>query len=103
MPSRISASLGSGFSCRRSIAAMIMPGVQKPHCRPCISWNAFCTGCRRVGSPMPSIVVTSDPSAWTASTVHDFTDTPSSSTVQEPQLLVSHPTTVPTLPSCSRR
>ena len=25
---------------------MIIPGVQKPHCRPCISWNAFCIGCR---------------------------------------------------------
>ena len=43
----------------------------------------------------PSIVVTSAPSAWTARQVHDFTATPSSSTVQEPHWLVSHPTFVP--------
>ena len=30
---RISSSVGCGFSCSRSTAAMIMPGVQKPHCR----------------------------------------------------------------------
>ena len=43
------------------------------------------------------------PSAWTASTVHDFTDSPSSSTVQAPQDDVSQPTFVPVSPSCSRR
>ena len=25
---------------------MIMPGVQKPHCRPCFSQNACCSGWR---------------------------------------------------------
>ena len=43
----------------------------------------------------PSIVVTSVPSACTASTVHDFTDSPSSSTVQAPHDDVSQPTLVP--------
>jgi hypothetical protein len=44
------------------------------------------------------MVVTSDPLAWTASTLQDLTLRPSSSTVQAPQLEVSQPTTVPTLP-----
>src|SRR4029078_5737133 len=51
----------------------------------------------------PSIVVTSCPSAWTASTLHDFTLRPSRCTVQAPQLLVSQPITVPVRPSFSRR
>ncbi len=51
----------------------------------------------------PSIVVTSQPSACTASTVHDFTDSPSISTVQAPQEEVSQPTFVPFSPSWSRR
>ena len=51
----------------------------------------------------PWIVVTLLPSACTASTLHDFTLRPSRCTVQAPQLLVSHPTTVPVFPSFSRR
>ena len=104
MPSRTSSSLGAGLSFSRSIEAMIIPGVQNPHCRPCISWNAFCIGCRVPSSDaIPSIVVTSLPSAWTAKTVQLFTASPSRCTVHAPQLLVSQPTTVPTFPSCSRR
>ena len=38
------------------------------------------------------------PSAWTASTVHDFTDSPSRWTVQAPQDDVSQPTLVPVRP-----
>ena len=49
------------------------------------------------------MVVTSAPSAWTASTLHDFTLVPSRCTVHAPQLLVSQPMTVPVLPSRSRR
>ena len=83
---------------------MIMPGVQKPHCRAWFSWNACCIGSSVPSSASsPSIVVTSPPSACTARTVQLFTLCPSSSTVHAPQLLVSQPTTVPTLPSCSRR
>ena len=48
-------------------------------------------------------MVTSWPSAWTASTLHDFTLRPSRWTVQAPQLLVSQPITVPVFPSFSRR
>ena len=49
------------------------------------------------------IIVTSLPSACTASTVHDFTDSPSTSTVHAPHEVVSQPTFVPFIPSCSRR
>ncbi len=48
-------------------------------------------------------MVTSLPSACTASTLHDFTLVPSRWIVQAPQLLVSQPMTVPVLPSFSRR
>ena len=41
------------------------------------------------------MVVTSTPSAWTASRVHDFTDSPSRWTVQDPHEEVSQPTLVP--------
>jgi hypothetical protein len=39
------------------------------------------------------------PSTCTAKRVHDFTDSPSSSTVHAPQLVVSQPTLVPVSPS----
>jgi hypothetical protein len=51
---------------------------------------------------MPSMVVTSCPSACTARTLHDFT-LPVGVHGARPQLLVSHPTTVPTFPTTSRR
>jgi hypothetical protein len=49
------------------------------------------------------MVVISDPSAWTASTVQDLTDLPSIRTVQAPHDEVSQPTLVPVSPSVSRR
>ena len=73
----------------------IRHGIEGNMCR--------CTGCRSLSEPMPSIVVTSRPSAWTASTVQDFTATPSRCTVQAPQLEVSQPTCVPVSPRWSRR
>jgi hypothetical protein len=51
----------------------------------------------------PSIVVTTAPSACTASIVQDFTDSPSTRTVQAPQLEVSQPIFVPGSPHSSRR
>ena len=84
---------------------MIMPGVQKPHWRPWHSRKDSCTGCSSPSavSARPSIVVTVRPLACTASTLHDFTLVPSRWTVHAPQLEVSHPITVPVLPSFSRR
>jgi hypothetical protein len=60
-------------------------------------------GCSPASVARPSIVVTAPPSAWTASTVHDFTDSPSSSTVHAPHEVVSQPTFVPFSPRCSRK
>ena len=96
---------GRGFSVeQRRRSPSPCPGVQKPHCRPWSAWNACCTGCSSPSpSASPSMVVTARPSAWAASTVHDFTDSPSSSTVQAPHDDVSQPTLVPVRPATSRR
>ena len=53
----ISASLGSLFLRSSTLAAMIMPGVQKPHCTACSATNACCTGWLR-SRLSASIVVT---------------------------------------------
>ena len=82
---------------------MIMPGVQKPHWRPCWSQNACWSGWRLAPSAIPSIVLISRPSAWTASIVHDLALWPSTWTVHAPQLLVSQPMWVPVSPRSSRR
>ncbi len=93
---RISSSVGLGFSCSSRYARTIMPGVQKPHCRPCISRNPSCSACSvPSGLAMPSMVRDRAPSACTANMVQDFTDWPSRSTVQAPQWLVSQPICVP--------
>ena len=52
--------------------------------------------------PALRTVVTSRPSAWAASTVQDFTDSPSSSTVHAPQEVVSQPMLVAVKPATSR-
>src|SRR5580693_8840849 len=83
---------------------MIMPGVQKPHCSPCISRKPSCSACSvPSGFAMPSMVRTSVPLACTANTVQDFTDLPSRSTVQAPQWLVSQPICGPVMFCWSRR
>src|ERR1700730_7538057 len=96
MPSVISSSLGHGLSASRPMTAIRKPGVQNPHCSPWHSWNARCTGCRAAPSgARPSTVVTSWPSACTASGRQERTGLPSKSTVQQPQTPCSHPTWVP--------
>ena len=77
---------------------MIIPGVQKPHWRPCWSQNACWSGWSVAPSAMPSIVLISAPSAWTASIVHDLALSPLTWTVHAPQLLVSQPMCVPGQP-----
>src|ERR1700730_1030585 len=96
MPSVISSSLGEGLSASRPMTAIRKPGVQKPHCSPWHSWNARCTGCSASRSAArPSTVVTSWPSACTASSRQERTGLPSRRTVQQPQTPCSHPTWVP--------
>src|SRR6266478_1156533 len=105
---RISVCDGLGFVRNNSTDARIIPGVQKPHCSPCFSQNPSCNGCKPLpfvgpSEETPSMVVTSEPDACTASTVHDLMALPSSRTVQAPQIEVSHPTCVPVRPRMSRR
>jgi len=87
----------------RETAAMTIPGVQNPHWSAWFSWNACWTGWSSPFAARPSIVVISAPSSWTPSSVHDFADCPSTSTVQAPHDEVSHPTAVPVRRSRSRR
>src|SRR4249919_3086919 len=83
---------------------MIMPGVQKPHCKPWCSRKASCIGCSGAPSAAsPSMVLTSWPSAITASVVQDFTALPSRCTTQAPHCEVSQPTWVPVSRRFSRR
>src|SRR5439155_21486701 len=97
-----------GIQCRLYLASVgpsitaSMPGVQKPHCRPCFSVKPSCTGWSLPPCSSPSTVVILEPSAWTASTVHDFTGLPSRITVHAPQCEVSQPTWVPVNRNCSR-
>src|SRR6185312_7088313 len=101
--SRMASSLGSGLRFSSQRAVSIMPGVQKPHCRPWHWANAFWTGSRV--PPMvarPSTVKTRRPSAIAASTVQDLTGVSSSQTTQAPQLEVSQPQCDPVRPSSSR-
>src|SRR5207253_798429 len=81
---------------------MIIPGVQKPHWRPCLAQNASCSGWSAPFLASPSMVVTVLPSAWTARTVQDFTALPSRWIVQAPHWDVSQPTFVPVRPRWSR-
>src|SRR3974390_2203109 len=104
MPMRISSSVGDGFSLSRRCARTIMPGVQKPHCSPCIMRKPSCSADSEPSAlAMPSMVVISEPCACTANTVQLFTDMPSRSTVQAPQWVVSQPTWVPVSERFSRR
>ncbi len=64
--------------------------------------NACCIGCSWPSVASPSIVLMSAPSAWTASTVQLFTDSPSMWIVHAPHDEVSQPMFVPVRPTCSR-
>src|SRR5438270_9909118 len=58
IPSSICSGVGSGCSFSRPTTDITNPGVQKPHCRPWVSWNACCTGWSGAPSAArPSIVV----------------------------------------------
>jgi hypothetical protein len=57
--SRISVSVGCGLRSRSACAAMISPGVQKPHCTAPQSTNDCCTSLGRPGEAIPSTVTIS--------------------------------------------
>jgi hypothetical protein len=92
------------LSASTPIAAITMPGVQNPHCRPCSSRNAACIGCISPSGPAsPSSVVTWPPSVCAASTVQLFTLSPSTMTVHAPHEVESQPMLVALSPQTSRR
>jgi hypothetical protein len=101
--SRTSAAVGSGLLSSSQRAVIIMPGVQKPHCRPWHSMNPCWTGSSWPFLARSSTVRTERPSAIAASTVHALTGVSSSHTTQLPQLDVSQPQWLPVRPSWSRR
>ena len=75
---------------------MIIPGVQKPHCRPWHSLNAACMGCSVPSAcASPSMVVTSAPCICATSTLQDLMAWPLAITVQAPHCAVSQPRCVP--------
>src|SRR5208282_2567430 len=102
MPSLISCSLGLGFLSSRALAESNMPGAQKPHCTAAVWMKACCRGWRCVGSPRPSMVRMSLPSALIARYRQALTGSPSSSTVQAPHSPVLQPSLVPVKPILSR-
>src|SRR5262245_52289347 len=102
-PRRISSSEGFALCFSRLQAVMIIPGVQKPHCRPCSSQKPVWIGCSLSPRASPSMVMTLPPSAWAAKIVQDLTASPFSTTVHAPHWLVSQPMWVPVRPSVSRR
>ena len=69
-----------------ALAAMIMPGVQKPHWSAACSTNACWIGCSRSPSASPSTVSTCLPAASKARKVQALTGSSSTRTVQAPQI-----------------
>ena len=89
---------------------MIMPGVQKPHWKPCAARKAAWTGWNVAGSASsgrhgparPSMVVTLRPAARKAGIRQLCTGSPSRWTVQAPQSPASQPFLTPNQPASRR-
>src|SRR5690348_11939635 len=96
-------SVSAGLLRARSIALITIPGVQNPHCRPWLSRNAACIGCK-VPSALatPSMVTISEPLACIARMLQLFTALPFMWMVQAPHCAVSQAMWVPVRRSVSR-
>ena len=81
---------------------MISPGVQNPHCTAPVSTNACCTSLGAPGSASPSTVTIGWPTALAASTRHEHTSSPSTSTLHDPHSPCSHAPLAANSPSRSR-
>ncbi len=111
MSSIACSSCASSSALRPATMDMTKPGVQKPHCEPCWSTMACCTGCRLPsGARMSSMVRICAPSSMDTNWMHALTArqtrrSPSSrttSTVQAPQSPSLQPSLVPVRPRSSR-
>ena len=103
MASTISSREGEGFSCRRAVADMMKPGVQKPHWSAARSTKACCTLVSCPSFASPSTVVMCMPSSSGASTRQALIGLPSTITVQAPHSPAPQPSLVPVRASSSRR
>src|SRR3972149_8168383 len=81
---------------------MIIPGVQKPHCRASCLMNASCKGCSLPFCESPSMVVTFFPSATETVNVHDRTTALSSNIEQAPHRAIPQAYLVPLSPNWLR-
>ena len=82
---------------------MIMPGRAEPALEAVLVPERLLERVERRPAGHPLDRLDLEPSAETASIVHDLADTPSTTTVHAPQLLVSQPMWVPVSPKFSRR
>src|SRR5206468_390151 len=98
-----SPSLGAGFTSSSACAASSIPGVQKPHWRPCFAWKARWIGWSSPSGARLATVAMSAPWAWTARTRQESVSRPSSQTAHVPQPPCSHATCTPVRPSSCRR
>ena len=86
----ISSSVGSGSRSIRALAAITMPGMQKPHCTEPAVPKAYTNASfsRRL---RPSTVMMFLPTALSVVRTHDFTAYPSTTIVHVPQAPSEHP------------
>src|SRR5665213_993074 len=102
MASRICASVGLGFLSSRTLAVMIWPFWQKPHCGTCSSTQACCSGCSLPSLASPSRVVIS-PFTAEAGVMQDRTAAPFIITVHSPHWPRPQPNRGPCNPRSLRR
>ena len=101
---RISTSVGEELASSRALAAISIPGVQKPHCTAPHSRNAACSGCSGPsGEASPSMVSSRTPFARRMRKRQESTGFPFTSTTQVPQSPVVQPSLVPMSLRSSRR
>jgi len=80
-----------------------MPGVQYPHWSASWAMKASCSGCSASPRASPSMVTTSCPATSRTATRHERTASPSTRTVQAPQVPSPQPYFVPVSPRSARR
>jgi hypothetical protein len=86
-----SSRVGFGLRSSSALAAMSMPGVQKPHCAAKPSMNASWRGWKALPWRRPAAVSTARPAQASASIRQARWGSPSISTVQAPQVPCPQP------------
>ena len=94
--------VGFGFSASSASAAMIIPGVQKPHWVAKLSRNACWSGDSPTAGVVPSSVVTFEPLIVSTGIRQLMTASPSTWQVHVPHVPTPHPRLAAVRPSESR-